>query len=625
MERRLLTAAYVFERHSPRLVALLALATSSLCSPAVLADPVTAGSEIETIRSKANRALADGHFASAHVLYREVLARDPGDPAALREGGRAAHALQNFASAVTLLQKADALVAKPDPELHYLLGEALWMQGRKSEARAAYSIARREIGAAPTDRLPRLWLARIHDRSGNQAAACATYDAMAAIAPSDEEVALTHAEMHARAREWSRAEETLRSFIAVQHGHRRALEMLAWITEARGDLRSEIALREVLARDSTTAGPVRDYGRALERSGNWSRALAMYRKARGLSSGSNDLTLERALQRLEQRMAAEIAGGVTAKSDTGGNAIGGAVGIAVPFGRAHHFVVSAWRELVANGSREGSTGELAGALAMTGVATTMNAGIKLGIVDFTSRTDAMWSRTATEPAAFVSLRRTLLAGHVELGVDAEVNTVWREAVLVELEGGSVDAVTARGWANAVDRRLVIDTGAQLRRLRFMKEGMGDPRASQVRAWAGADWQLWGDASKQAVGEILDDDLLRPTFLANAVVASYRHHEVFADANPAFMERLTLADRSSIDELSLALRLAMRDGRIALDTHGGLSYDRAREIWIASGNVALWTATGRSSRLSFTFEIATETDFAINGTRLSGGTTYHVDL
>lgn len=626
MEQRLLTAAYVLERPPSHLVVLVALASAaSLHERDALADPATASAEIEMLRSKANRALADGEFSSAHALYRSLLARAPGDPAALREGGRAAHAMRDFASAVTLLQRADALVAEPDPELHYLLGEALWMQDRKSDARAAYSVAQREIGPEPRDRLPRLWLARIHDRFGNQAAACAIYDAMAAITPSDAEVALTHAEMHAGTREWSRAEETLRRFLAVQHGQRRALEMLAWITEARGDLRSEIALREVLARDSTTAGPVHDYGRALERSGHWARALAMYRKARSLTGGSSDLTLARALQRLEQRMAIEIAGGVVAKSDTGGNALGGTAGVAVPFGRAHHFVVSAWRELVSNGSREGSTGELAGALAMTGVATSMNAGIKLGIVDFTSRADMMWSRTKTAPAAFGSLRRTLLDDHVELGLDAEVNSVWREAVLVELEGGSVDAVTAHAWANGLGRRLVIDTGAQLRRLRFMSDGMGDPRASQARAWAGADWQLWGDASKQATGEILDDDLLRPTFLANAVVASYRHHEVFATANAAFVQRLALADRSSIDEVSVALRLAMRDGRLALDTRGGLSYDRTREIWIASGNVSLWTATGRSSRLSFMFDIATETDFAISGKRLSGGTTYHVDL
>lgn len=626
MERGLLTPARVIEKHSSCHAVLIAIAAASTFDVrAVHADPEAKSSEIETIRTKANRALAEGRFASAHGLYRSVLARDPGDPTALREGGRAAHAMRDFAAAIALLQKAAATVTTPDPELHYLLAEALWVLGRKSEARTEYSVAKRELGPAPKDRLPRLWLARIHDRFGQRDAACAMYDAMAAASPGDAEVALTHAEMHASARDWSGAEEPLRRFLAVQHGHRRALEMLAWIAEAQGNLRSELALREVLARDSATAEPVRDYGRALERSGDWAGALAVYRRAESLEGGAKDPILERALLRMARRMSIEVAASAVAKSDTGANAIGGSAGVAVPFGRAHHVAVGAWRELVSNGSRDGSAGELFGAVAMNGGATSMTAGIELGIIDFTSGTDAMWSRTSTAPAAFGSLRRSLLDRHVEVGLDGELNAVWRETPLVELEGGRVDSVTAHVWANGFDHRLVIDTGAQLRGLRFLADGMGDPSASQVRAWAGADWQLWGDASKQAAGEILDEDLLRPSFLASSVVASYRHHEVFGSTNPAFMQRLVLSDRASIDEASLAVRVALREGRLAIATHGGLGYDRARAIWIASGNASIWIAAGASSRLAVTFGVATEGDFVISGKRLAGGMTYHVDL
>lgn len=401
--------------------------------------------------------------------------------------------------------------------------------------------------------------------------------------------------------------------------------MLAWITEAQGKLGSELELREVLARDSKTAEPVRDYGRALERSGDWAAALATYRRAEGLAGGENDPMLERALHRMARRMSIEIAAGALAKTDVDASSFGGAAGVAVPFGRAHHLTVSTWRELVSSGSRAGSTGEIVGALAANGVATNATAGIKLGIIEFTSRMDPAWSRTATEPAVFGSLRRTLFDRHVEVGVDGEVNGVWREAPIVELEGGTVDSVTAHVWGNALGRRLVIDTGGQLRRLQFMPEGMGDPSASQARVWAGADWQLWGDPSKQAAGEILDEDLLRPTFLADAIVASYRHHEVFASTNAAFVQRLALTDRASIEEVSLALRFALRGGRLAFDTRGGLAYDWSRAIWIENANVSLWIATGASSRLSLTFDFASEGDFAISGKRLSGGTTYHVDL
>ncbi len=592
MERWLLTAACVTERRYSSLVAGVAVASASLWAHHTShAEPDSARSQLATIRGKANRALADGEFAAA----------------------------------ATLLQKANALVSRPDPELHYQLGEALWVLGRKADARAAYSIAKREIGAAPTDRLARLWLARIHDRFGDRDAACAIYNALASASPTDAEVALAHAAMHANARDWSGAEETLHRFLAVQPGHRRSLELLAWIREAQGDLRSELALREQLARDSTTPDPVRDYGRALERAGDWASALTMYRRARTLRGDAGDPALERALQRTSQRMAIEIGGSAIARTDVGASSIGAAVGVAVPFGRAHHIAVSTWRDFVSNDSRTGSTGEVSGAIALNGAATTGIAGVKLGVIDFTSRVDSMWSRTASKPAAFGSVRRTLFDRHVEVGIDGELNEVWRDAPLVELEGGTVDSVTGHVWANAVGHRLVIDTGAQLRGMQFMAEGMGDPSALQAHVWAGADWQLWGDASKQAAGEILDDDLLRPTFLASSVIASYRHHEVFASTNAAFTARLALPDHASVDEAALALRGALRDGQLAVELHGGLAYDRTRQLWIASGNAALWIATGGSSRLSLTFDLASEGDFALSGKRLSGGTTYHVDL
>src|SRR5690606_37166303 len=121
-------------------------------------------------------------------------------------------------------------------------------------------------------------------------------------------------------------------------------------------------------------------------------------------------------------------------------------------------------------------------------------------------------------------------------------------------------------------RLVIEAGAQARRLRFVPDGMGDPHAAQLLAWAGADWQLWGDPSRVAAGEILDDELRRPTSLASSVVASYRHYESFGTTNAAFMERLALTDRTSTDQAALAGRLAVLEGGLALEAHGGIARD-----------------------------------------------------
>src|SRR5690606_14808583 len=135
----------------------------------------------------------------------------------------------------------------------------------------------------------------------------------------------------------------------------------------------------------------------------------------------------------------------------------------------------------------------------------------------------------------------------------------------------------------------------------------------------------GRAEQQAAGQILDDELLRPTFLATSVVASYRHYEAFGTANMAFADRLVLAERASIDEASVTARLALREGKLALRGRGALGRDWARELWLASGAISLWLAIGASSRLAIDVGVATEGDFAMSGKRMAGGMSYHVDL
>ena len=593
---------------------------------AAWAQPSTTITDVEAIRVRARQALAEAHFETARDLYGALLALVPDDPQALREAGLTAHAMREFATAARLLKRASELTTVPDPELHYLRGEALWMLGRDSEARDEHVRARREIGPRPTERLPRLWLARIDGRLGDRAAADEIYDAMTAADPGDAEAALAQAEMDAAAHQWAAAERVIRRLLATSPAQRRALEMLAWIEEARGQLDGELAVREALARDSTTSGAVRDYGRALERSGDWAGALTMYRRAERLEGGAADPILERAMHRMDQRMSIEVAAGALARTDPGADAVGGFTGVAVPFGRAHHLAFGAWHELVSKDGRGGSAGEIFAALSLQGVTARAVAGAKLGLLSFSGAgADAMSSDSWTAPSVFGGARGSALGGHVEAALEGEVNGLWRESPLAELEGGRIDAVTAHLWANGFGHHLVVETGTQLRRLRLMSEGSGAPSGAQTLAWAGIDYELWRDFSSQAAGELLDDELLQPTSRASSLVASVRHYELFATTNQAFAERMSLADRASIDQASLAAHDVVLDGELALELRTGLGYDWARKLVVASGGLSAWIATGASSRLSLTFEIAKEAASAFAGERLSGGMAYHVDL
>ena len=109
------------------------------------------------------------------------------------------------------------------------------------------------------------------------------------------------------------------------------------------------------------------------------------------------------------------------------------------------------------------------------------------------------------------------------------------------------------------------------------------------------------------------------------MASYRHYESFSSSNAAFTDRLAISERASIDEASLTVRRAAFSGRLALEGRTGLGYDWARELWLARGGLSLWIAASADSRISLTFDLAKESAQAIEGQRLSGGMTYHVDL
>lgn len=445
--------------------------------------------------------------------------------------------------------------------------------------------------------------------------------AFVAANPGDAEAALAQTEMHASAGDWQLAERTVRSFLATTPGHRRGLELLAWILEGQGRLDSELELRAMLAAGSDQAEPVRNYGRALERSGDWAGALVAYRRAARLSGGSIDHSLSRELERMDRRMSLEVAAGVAAKSDPGAASFAGFTGVALPFGRAHQVTIGAWHERASKDEREGSGSELSAAVSFRGRTTQAFAGAKLGVIETTM--DPGPARML--PGGFGSVRTKLLDGHVQLGVDGELGSVWRETPRAVLEGGSVDSVTTHVWGVLASNRLVIDTGVQLRRLQLDDRMGGEPSAAQALMWTGADFALWTNFSREAAGETLDDDLLRPTYLADSLVLGYRHYELRASSNAAFDARMSMADRASIDEVSVVARKALLRGRVAFEARAGAGRDWLRDLYLARGGLSLWLASSSRARFSLSLDLAKESTRALTGERRAGWMTYHVDL
>jgi len=573
-----------------------------------------------------DRSLAAGRFEEALSLYLYALEQDPENRHALREAGRAAHAMRDFNRANLLLTHASELTRTPDPELHYLLGEARWVLGQTALARQVHLQAKTEIGATPPSRIEKLWLARIESRLGDRATANAIYMKLIAAAPADAEIALAQVELHAAAADWPAAETSVRRFLALAPHNTRALEMLAWILEAQGEVAKEFKLRETLAGKTERVESVRDYGRALERAGNWAGALTAYRRAAELPDGAKDLVLTRALERVEQRMAVELGAGAIARTDPTATGIGVFTGVAVPFGRASHWTLRAVHELVSRNDIQVYAGEVGAAVTLRQEEAFAIAGAKLGGIDVEADPiEKSEHRRMLAPGVFAAASSGLLAGHFTLSIDGEIGSVWRETPAAVFEGGRVDAVAAHAYVSGLGQRLVIDTGGQARHLRLTADAGMAPSAQQLLVWGGADLLVWRDFAREATGQILDDDLLRPTFAADSAVVGYRHYEMVSESEPMFTTRLAIAERASIDEVSVTARKVFSRGRIALEARGGIGRDWARELNLARGGLSLWLAPGSRSRISLAFDIAKESVRAFEGERRTGWMTYHVDL
>lgn len=596
-----------------------------------IADPLAAESsrpplrDPAALRNAAVQAQDRGEFAVARSLFEQLSALDRTDAFAPREAGRAAHALGDFPRAAELLRRAEALALHaPDPELHYLLGEALFALGQIQDARREHDAVEQQLaGLAPT-RQSQLWLARVYARRGELDRADALYRALtpAPDRPVDTEVALNQAEAHILNKDWNGAKLILEDLLARSPRHTRAQDMLAWTLEASGRDGDELALRAVIARHPTSR-QMFDYARALERSGNFAAALQAYRGARDLVFDVEDPELTASLYRMKQQNSIEVAASMLGRSDLHARSLGGQVGLAVPFGGEHHFAFGAWQEYLTSetGSRSGSAAELWGAVALhrNRFDAVIGGKLDLYLPDDDRDRDSRISR-----GGFASLRAQPVR-HLKVALDGELETLWRETPLALLEGGHVTGATANLYGLALRDRVIANAGVQRRRLVLDAAGGGEARSSQLLGWAGLDVVAWADFASSLDGWVLDDNLRWPTQLADSVVVSLRHYELRSDSDPAFMARISMLPRASIEEGSLVARKVTLRSRLGVELRGSLGWDRTRDLAISRVGASVLTAPTRSSRLSLTFDVGAESPHGFRDQVRTGWVSYHADL
>jgi tetratricopeptide (TPR) repeat protein len=583
---------------------------------------------IESLRQEeAAQALAEGDLARARHLYQISLVTDPNNAKAHREVGRCSHAMGELHLAVTELRKAAQLSDERDPELHYLLGEALWGTGRRAEALAEYRIAELEIGNEGEDRMESLWLARIHSRRGDHDGADAMYAGMLEVNPTDKEVEFARIENRIFEENWSAAETLLRVILEREPDHTQAKETLAWVLEAQGKAGEESQLRRKLAEKHRAPDFAHtfDHARSLERNGELGAALERYRAAHAIDEhGDRELPL--AIRRLQLRLSIEAAAGFVVRTDPSGTVTEYRAGVAVPFADNHQLSLRAGYD----------TADPRMGLDRATTASTM-ATLLLGrnrpvvtalMLSGNFRSVEVQGEDARDDLSLGSAAELRAGGNgaVQLHLRADFRMPWREAANTIREGGVYDGATAHVYSKPFGDKLIFDTGAWVRRMELeplMTDDDVAPHGAQVLAFGGVDFVPWVNPQNPARGEILDEELQWPTYSADALVLSYRHYEGWTDAQ--FADRLVLAERNQIDELSATARQVLLRGALALEARGGGGYDWAREVslWRAGG--AFLLSPSLRTRLSISYDIASESATGFVGRRHAGWVTLHADL
>ena len=591
--------------------------------------------KVEALRAEAAAALNRSDWKAARSLFGQLLVLSPHDAAAQRDAGRAAMAAGDFADAAEVLEEAHHSVGHhSDAELHYLRGEALYELGRTDEARAEHRIAELEIGPGQVERMQSLWLARIYARRGELPRADGVYESLwpPVSQPVDVEVGLNHAEAHLLAHDWKGAARVLRRFIERAPDNLRARHMLAWALEADGDLAGELAVRAPLASDDPTAASEQEYGRALERAGDYRLALTSYQLAAD-RAGTPDTLLVQARDRMRYRLTPEVAGGFVFRTDPTTTTERAFAGAAFPFGARHLASLLATHDNAHGGYPIASS-----------ATTALTAAVVFG---------ARWGgwmmlgaqgRTVTEEPTLngVALQSTggmkwggvgefdtPIGAPVRVNLRAELENQWAEAPVAIRENGAVTGLTGNLYVFPLPstQDFIVVTGTQVRRLMIEPAASttSRPMSSQFLGWVGLDYVVWKNPGSMLRGQILDERLARPTDIAGALVFSLRHYELYGRTDADFESRIALLDRSRIDIMTVAVRNALGDGRFGFEARGGLGYESTRRNLLSQGGLALYVAGGAASRATISYDMAQETTTGLAGRRHTAWVAYHVDI
>ncbi|HEX3902547.1 MAG TPA: hypothetical protein VH853_06835 [Polyangia bacterium] len=598
--------------------------------------------QVERERQEATETLSRGEMDRARRQFEEVLKALPYDGSAERDAGRAAAAAGDFEYAAEALEKAHHFEGhKPDPELHYLRGEALFTLGRDEEAFREHRIAELEIGPNPDERMKKLWLARIYARRGYVVLADRVYEPMLPLPPKfDDEVALNQADAHLLNKDWEGGARVLRRYLALAPKNLRGRQMLAWALEADGDLDGELAVRRSLVDDHPTAENQRDYGRALERAASYRAASAQYHAALADGAGA-DNTLVTSYDRMHFRVTPELSGGGWVRSDPQAWDWRVQAGAALPFATHDQAGLLFWRDT----STDWSANQVVGpnVLRETGSVTGLGGYAMFGRRSGASLllgADTRFATTSGDDSLGQELygptRQLAFGGQTELdtpvshymqvNLHIDLNEQWNDAPVTIHEGGTQTGALGHLYLFPRSRVVLVDSGAMVRRLslRPLEEGDPTPTAQQLLTWTGVDFNLWSDSTRLVRGETLDERMVRRIALNDAGVLAYRHYENFANLSPNF--RISLYPRDSIDNGTFILRKALWGGRTGFELRGGIGYDNTQNQLLAQAGGAIVVASSWSTRLTVSYDYTHQSaTTGIPGTLQIGWVAFHADL
>lgn len=446
----------------------------------------------------------------------------------------------------------------------------------------------------------------------------------ASTAPGPDE--LQRAVTMVEAGAFHRALAALRAVLAADPANRRARELLAFTYESLGNLTDERRVRAQLAADYPDDPQIQaGYGRVLERSGEEGEALRAYRRARPASTGALAGELDTAIDRLEARISPEGQAGFLFRSDPDAVSRRAQAGGTVPLGSRTHLALLASQDEASpvNGEGLARTQGLALSLVQRGArGDWWSAGARLRDERFAPGTGDVLGAGGNAAA------RLQLLPALEVDARGEIEAPWDDAAVGVLHGGRTTGAEAHIYVNGAARRLLLQAGGRTRRLSVRASGAdagARPTANEALAVAGADLVLWSEPGATLRGEMLDESLTASAPPAAAVTLGYRHYAVTARSSPGFAQVVSLVPRASVDEVGLTTGVLSPRRDLWLGARGALAWDSARAArdWRAGGTLA-WSPV-RSTRLSFSYDTATDITSAIAGRQSQGWVSLHVDL